>query len=89
MVIKTVILSLFSGGVNLLKWSSGEFKRQAFCHEYNSLPSLSFRYRLVGITSILCTIIGNTVDWDDEFPVCTGMFPFKSTQVVGPQDQQY
>nr|AAB00092.1 decay-accelerating factor transmembrane [Mus musculus] len=31
-------------------------------------------YRLVGITSILCTITGNAVDWDDEFPVCTEIF---------------
>lgn len=31
-------------------------------------------YKLVGVTSTFCSITGNTVDWDDVFPVCTTIF---------------
>ncbi|XP_052592791.1 complement decay-accelerating factor isoform X2 [Peromyscus californicus insignis] len=31
-------------------------------------------YRLVGSASSFCSLLGNTVDWSDPFPVCTEIF---------------
>ncbi|KAL1774733.1 complement decay-accelerating factor isoform X2 [Sigmodon hispidus] len=31
-------------------------------------------YRLIGLNSVFCLVMGNTVDWSDPFPVCTEIF---------------
>nr|ACO06237.1 testicular GPI-anchored CD55 [Apodemus sylvaticus] len=31
-------------------------------------------FKLIGVTSTFCSLMGNTVDWDDAFPVCAEIF---------------